>query len=525
MQNREAANSEGKNALLPSSEIADNSVAVRLNKMPEAKLRTGEREFEIGEGVTTLGRTEDNHVSFCEDSNISRNHAEIELRGNAFWLTDLGSSNGTAVNGIPIVGETLLNHGDYIILGNSSTIVFELNKDENADEEAEAEPAENLQAQETSAAAAGNNRLLMVGATAGLAVALAAGAGAFYFTSSSSCAATAVIVKPEPGDTITAATEIEVDSNNTGCVAKAIFTIDGVEFAATNETPFTATIDPKDHPDLADGLDHNLSIVLIDEDGNKIFQPAPVLLAFETREIKSPVNTQVPQNTNENAQKQPAGKQPSLADVQAMSKRLLKQFSGNFAYNVSNKDFVKEVQKRTAEYAQEGYFDRAAQYRDAINVAFVREQNLDAPFGFMLAMSRSKFNAEKQGNEEGLFRMTNEFVTVNAYNGLCGTETISDKAQNCAAKAAALYMKSIVFGVFDGDIIYSAAAFGKSPQDAGIWKSTLPENRSDIWNTIKTPAEREQLIRFFAAGIVAENPQEFGLKKDRPLSELYRLAM
>jgi hypothetical protein len=102
---------------------------------------------------------------------------------------------------------------------------------------------------------------------------------------------------------------------------------------------------------------------------------------------------------------------------------------------------------------------------------------------------------------------------------------LSDPTQNCAAKAAALYMKSMVYGVFEGDVIYAAAAFGKSPLDAGAWKSTLPVNRADIWNVIKTPQEREAVVRFFAAGIVAENPQKFGLKRDRPLSELYKLAM
>jgi hypothetical protein len=123
----------------------------------------------------------------------------------------------------------------------------------------------------------------------------------------------------------------------------------------------------------------------------------------------------------------------------------------------------------------------------------VREQNLDAPLGFVLAMSRSKFIPAKQGENEGLWQMSTAFVTANAYNGLCGTETLSDASQNCAAKASALYMKAIVYGVFDGDPVYSAAAFGKSP--------------------------------FFAAGIVAENPQRFGLKKDQPLSALYRVTM
>lgn len=215
----------------------------------------------------------------------------------------------------------------------------------------------------------------------------------------------------------------------------------------------------------------------------------------------------------------------SLIDVQAMSKRLVQQFSGKNSYNVSNKQFLVEVQKRTAEYAQEGYFERASRYRDAINVAFVREQNIDAPLAFMLAMSRSKFDPKGQGTSEGLWRMDTQFVTSNAYNGMCGGESLSDPSQNCAARASALYTKAIVFGVFDGDPIYSAAVFGKSPQDAGIWKATLPANRADIWNVIKTPLEREQVVRFFAAGIVAENPQKFGLKKDRPLSELYRVTM
>jgi hypothetical protein len=207
-----------------------------------------------------------------------------------------------------------------------------------------------------------------------------------------------------------------------------------------------------------------------------------------------------------------------------MSIGLIKQLKGGHNYNIANRQFLLEVQKRTAEYAVAGFFDRAAVFRDVINVAYVREDNLDAPLGFILAMSRSKFVPAKQGDNEGLWQMSNTFVTANAYNGQCGTETLSDQSQNCAAKASALYMKSMVFSVFDGDPIYSAAAFGKSPQEAAAWKATLPADRSDLWNTIKTPAEREQLVRFFAAGIVAENPQKFGLK-DHPLDELYRVTM
>jgi transposase len=249
-------------------------------------------------------------------------------------------------------------------------------------------------------------------------------------------------------------------------------------------------------------------------------------LAFESREVnKGPGKEVVAQNTQTPTATPQGGKQVSLIDVQQMSIGLVKKFSGNYAYNVSNKQFLQEVQKRTAEYTQEGYFDRAARYKDAINFAYVREQNLDAPLGYILAMSRSRFDPKKNGDNEGLWQMSNAFVTANAYNGLCGTETISDASQVCAAKASALYMKAIVFGVFGGDAIYSAAAFGKAPQEAAAWKATLPADRRDVWNSIKTAPERDALVRFFAAGIVAENPQKFGLKKDRPLSELYRSTM
>jgi pSer/pThr/pTyr-binding forkhead associated (FHA) protein len=482
--------------------------------MLEAKVKSGEDEFLV-EGGLSIGRTADNTISFPDDPNVSRNHVEIRERDGDYYLTDLGSSNGTKVNGLPFEGSYKLGNGDFIILGNSKTVVFELHgeADDPAEESApEATPEEKKK-----------NRVMLAGAGGALVLAMAIGGGAMYMASGSSCAATAKIINPEPGDTITKETEIEVESDNAGCVAKAIFTIDGAEFATANSEPFEATIDPKDHPDLADGFDHHLGIVLVDKYGERVFEPAPIALAFETRKVEAPANTTVAQN-NSNTAVAPTGKKVSLVEVQQLSSQLAKNVSPNSAYNLSNKQFLEEVQKRAAEFAQDGNFDRAAQYRDAINIAFVREQNLPAPFGYYLAMSRSRFNPAKQGSDEGLFRMTTEFVTANAYNGQCGTETLSDPKQECAAKAAALYMKAILLGVFEGDAVYAAAAFGKSSADAGTWKATLPANRSDVWNVIKTPEERDKIVRFFAAGIVIENPQKFGLK-DRPIAELYKLAM
>ena len=94
--------------------------------MQDVRLKFKDGEFTPIDGVTTLGRTTDNLVSFPDDSNVSRYHAEIESRGSEFCLIDLGSSNGTTVNGTKVTGETYLKPGDKIVLGGSSELIFEL---------------------------------------------------------------------------------------------------------------------------------------------------------------------------------------------------------------------------------------------------------------------------------------------------------------------------------------------------------------------------------------------------------------
>jgi predicted transcriptional regulator/pSer/pThr/pTyr-binding forkhead associated (FHA) protein len=99
--------------------------------MPKAKLiiNGGESEVSIDEGVTSIGRVADNTISLAGDSNVSRYHVEIETRGKDFWLIELGSSNGTTVNGGRVYDEKLLKDGDVIVLGGSSEILFEQEKD------------------------------------------------------------------------------------------------------------------------------------------------------------------------------------------------------------------------------------------------------------------------------------------------------------------------------------------------------------------------------------------------------------
>jgi len=56
-------------------------------------------EFILREGVNTIGRREDNDIRLGSDAYISGRHAELKIQEGIFTLTDLGSTNGTSVNG------------------------------------------------------------------------------------------------------------------------------------------------------------------------------------------------------------------------------------------------------------------------------------------------------------------------------------------------------------------------------------------------------------------------------------------
>jgi len=71
-----------------------------------------------------IGRLADCDI-VIEDSNASRRHAEIRQDGTDYLLTDLGSTNGTRLNG-SVVRSQLLTHGDQISIG-AWSFVFEAN--------------------------------------------------------------------------------------------------------------------------------------------------------------------------------------------------------------------------------------------------------------------------------------------------------------------------------------------------------------------------------------------------------------
>jgi predicted component of type VI protein secretion system len=79
--------------------------------------------FDITKDVTVLGRDVSNDI-VIGDSEISRQHARISRTPAGYVLEDLGSTNGTYVDGERLAAPRVLNPGDLIGLGENVSLTF-----------------------------------------------------------------------------------------------------------------------------------------------------------------------------------------------------------------------------------------------------------------------------------------------------------------------------------------------------------------------------------------------------------------
>ncbi len=86
-------------------------------------LHNGKR-LVVGPAGIVLGRSRQCDV-VLDDPNVSRQHAEIRPRGGSWVLSDLGSTNGSSLNGRRIDNPEVLKRGDQVELG-TSMMTFEL---------------------------------------------------------------------------------------------------------------------------------------------------------------------------------------------------------------------------------------------------------------------------------------------------------------------------------------------------------------------------------------------------------------
>jgi pSer/pThr/pTyr-binding forkhead associated (FHA) protein len=104
----QAARARG-DAPLPPAKL----VVTRSKALPAGKA------FEAGPVPATIGRADDNRIALGADDFASGHHARVESARDGVWVIDLGSTNGTFVNGERVDGRHRLREGDVLQVGDT----------------------------------------------------------------------------------------------------------------------------------------------------------------------------------------------------------------------------------------------------------------------------------------------------------------------------------------------------------------------------------------------------------------------
>lgn len=106
--------------------MSDESARLVVRRGP-----TPNQEFVLTQEKATIGRAPTNDIPI-PDPEISRRHAQFVRQGEEYAIEDLGSTNGTFVNGRRITGLTPLHHGDTIDCGEAISLEFFHHPEDNA---------------------------------------------------------------------------------------------------------------------------------------------------------------------------------------------------------------------------------------------------------------------------------------------------------------------------------------------------------------------------------------------------------
>lgn len=102
------------------------------------------RKFELDRDEIFIGRSSQNEISL-DDGSISGRHCSIQRSGRKYTLVDLGSTNGTRLNGAPVTKRPLkpkdiLQVGNIELMFDGQDVDIELSASDTAEVEVMAEP-------------------------------------------------------------------------------------------------------------------------------------------------------------------------------------------------------------------------------------------------------------------------------------------------------------------------------------------------------------------------------------------------
>jgi sigma-B regulation protein RsbU (phosphoserine phosphatase) len=93
-------------------------ISMRVIMTPQVTIQTPDgirKTISLQQSQWSLGRSAENDFFVAEDAGISRHHLRLEFEGENWEVVDLGSKNGTYVNGVRVQGRQRLQPGDRIV--------------------------------------------------------------------------------------------------------------------------------------------------------------------------------------------------------------------------------------------------------------------------------------------------------------------------------------------------------------------------------------------------------------------------
>jgi pSer/pThr/pTyr-binding forkhead associated (FHA) protein len=374
-------------------------------------------------GSVSVGRAADNTVSL-DDPSVARYHAIIEKRGDGYWLSDLGSVNGTQVNGQPVAGDHKLEAGDVVSLGGATLKLA-------AHQGGEKNDAAPVPVTPPPASSESNPLPSPAPAPA-----------------------------PQPPSGLSA-----------GMVGAAVA-------VGLLVTVFLGTA----------------VYLVVKPDKKTTPTPAPTLAPTFAPTARAEVT---PTTTPDPGQSGPQG-----LDVRLAAQSLAQQLTGrSLNYYTFEPEFLSRVAERVGEYRAVNPGE-ARRFQREVKMAF-NNAGVKPIFGFILAMSESKFQAAAASGD--LWQLPPE-----ALQGEGGAATADAAARHIEERLE-------LFGL--ENFMYAVASYRLTARQAGELNDKLeelaPEDRRNFWKLVASgvvpPDAAEQVVRFFAAGIVGENPASFGL--------------
>lgn len=467
----------------------------------------GSREIRIDDGRTTFGRGSEAVYRFADDG-LSRLHATVYREGDRVWIVDENSSNGTFVNGERVApAGTPLTNGDTIQIGHQTNLnVWITEKAESKPATPAYVPAQSAAAQPISAGPAGISILP---------VALIAGAILIVSLS-------AVVI----GYTVLGKSRTEVvQSTNEDYDADEDRPI---KDAKPNPTPKsgsttrTADVDsgpiPNDSPVQTNGA-----------------APPPDLLKGRTYLQLSDAEKRQYLSVNAMKIAQIIGNNSS-DPIPSAALDKIKSFTDGFASRLNAKGTNGCATRRPWGDNLQVTYERASKNAPFINKAF-NEKGVDSRIGLYLAMIESEHCVCLQSSTGplGMFQFTKATGELHGLKVRSGASP-DNPDERCepepAARAAASYMKALMGRYGTGPASIPLAIGSYNSGEGGLSSNLVKALESnsglprDFWTLIANgdklskqfQAENFKYVpKFFAAAIIGENPQDFGLKL-QPLS-------